>query len=417
MVAAHRIPGWDDKPVPHKANKYPQPRDPDAPRNFSLSLWIGSRGSGKTMKAAMLLKKLEQTGVTFEGRTVDQRIILLSPTADANPVFTVLKNLAPEDVHPEFTEGKLKEIVEDIEHEKEESLLYQRRLKLWKRVIRMKDPDSMLTPEEVNELKAMNWDAPKKPKFPNGPAVNHLVCDDLVGSSIFKQGRNPFVTLCLKNRHLGINVMIMTQSLRCVNKAIRLNASLLVVFRYGNVKTVEDDIYEEVSGRLTPEQFMELYEHATQDPHSALVIDFSQPRDRVFKQNFDHVLRLDGKNTADYPHIPRYLSEQAVCYNYRHPDDDPDSSKNPKPLTGSRKRAAKRSSQNAADPVPHKFARKAPEDYIVNAVAVYDSREDAPPATVISSLISSLVESNEDDAGVPEPLTDPAVGELKLSEL
>ncbi|KAK9812719.1 hypothetical protein WJX72_002585 [[Myrmecia] bisecta] len=240
-IAREPIPHWDNKPVPHKSTK----------------------------------------------------IILLSPTSSANPVFNALKHLDPEDIYKEYTDKNLAQIVASVEFEKEESLKYQSRLKLWQRCLKMKEADG-LNPEELMELEEMGWEPPKKLRFPNGPAVNYLVCDDLVGSALFKQGKNPFVTLVRKNRHLSINIMIACQSLRAVNKAIQLNASLLCIFRYGNKKTVEQDIYEEVSGKLTPEQFLELYEHATEEDHDALVIDFSQPKNKMFKRNFDTVLKLEG---------------------------------------------------------------------------------------------------------------------------
>jgi hypothetical protein len=50
--------------------------------------------------------------------------------------------------------------------------------------------------------------------------------------------------------------------------------------------------FEEVSNLLTESQFEELYKHATQEPHNALVIDThpKTDRDKRFKKNFKVLL-------------------------------------------------------------------------------------------------------------------------------
>lgn len=293
VVHENPISGFDNRPVPHKAKVYPQPANPDLPRCYSLSLWVGSRGSGKTFKLVKLIKMYETEGLYYKGRLRDQRVILCCPTADANPVYTALKHLDLEDIHTNYTDQKLQEILDSVKHEKEESEKYQRRLKVWRRFVACKKTDNM-SPDDLLELHGMGFEPPEKPRYPNGPAVTHLICDDLQGSSLFKSGLNPFVNLCLKNRHLGINVYIACQQIKGCNKSIRSNVSLFCLFRYGNQKMVQEDVYPEVSGLVTPEQFLELYEHATQNPHDALVIDFSMPRERRFKLNFEKVLTLEN---------------------------------------------------------------------------------------------------------------------------
>ena len=75
----------------YKSNKYPQCSDLNLPRMYFVSLFIGSRGSGKTFSCCQLLKLYEKYGLAIGGHYMQQRIILISPTAPANPVFTALK--------------------------------------------------------------------------------------------------------------------------------------------------------------------------------------------------------------------------------------------------------------------------------------------------------------------------------------
>jgi late competence protein required for DNA uptake (superfamily II DNA/RNA helicase) len=65
------------------------------------------------------------------------------------------------------------------------------------------------------------------------------------------------------------------------------------MFKFANKQAVINDIYPVVSAYVTEDQLMELYEHATSEPHSALVIDGTHSK-IVFKKNFDRVLELNS---------------------------------------------------------------------------------------------------------------------------
>ena len=298
-VQERHIKGWDHEMVPQPADPKPQPKDPDLPRNFCASLWVGPKKSGKTQTCIKLLKRFETSGVYLKGRRVSQRIILLSPTVHQNRAWSVLKYLDPDrDVFTDYTDAMLADVISDIEREKRESLEYQRRLAVWKKAARA--PKS-LTQEEYAELELMHWEPPEKPRFPDGPAVNHVVCDDMIGTSIFKQGRNPFTQFVALSRHLLCNVYVLIQHLKGCNTLIRHNSDLYAIWKFGNLKMALEDIYPVVSGACTPEEFAELYTHATGPDHSCLVYDSTQPKERRFKQNFDKVLSVVPSNEQARP--------------------------------------------------------------------------------------------------------------------
>jgi hypothetical protein len=48
MISEQSLDGWDNKPVKFSNVKYPQTKDNNAPQNFFLAIFCGSRGSGKT---------------------------------------------------------------------------------------------------------------------------------------------------------------------------------------------------------------------------------------------------------------------------------------------------------------------------------------------------------------------------------
>jgi hypothetical protein len=214
----------------------------------------------------------------------------MSPTSDANPVFDSLKYLEPSDIHPDYSDSKLLSIIADIKQEAQETVQYQQDLKVFKRF--MKHGESGVTYREFMELAKRDFNPPDAPRFPHG-VVNFLVLDDLVGSSAFKSvGRSALTNLVLKNRHLGINILICSQNLKAIPKSIRTNTSLYVIFRFASMKIICDDLYEEVSNCLTQEQFVELFEYATREPHDSLIIDFSQPKPDRFKMGWGTVLRF-----------------------------------------------------------------------------------------------------------------------------
>lgn len=297
MISEQPIPDWDIK-LKFKPNKYPTPLDASLPRLYFVSLFIGSRGSGKSYSIVKLLKKYEHAGIvdtTLEGNPkVAQRIVLFSPTADANPVFTALRHLdAQVDTVTSYSNDKLLEVVEDVKAEREETVKYQKQLRTWHKFMKVKD-FGHLSHEEVQELEMMGYEEPEPPKYPAG-CVTFFVLDDHIGSTAFKAtGKSALTNLVLKNRHLGICMLIATQNLKAIPKSIRTNASLFVIFKYANKKVITEDLYEEVSNTLTLERFEEVFEHATTEDHDCLVIDFSQPKEARFKKNFDRTLHVSG---------------------------------------------------------------------------------------------------------------------------
>lgn len=299
-VVSEHIENWNNKPVPHKKNKYPLPIDKNSPRMYFVCLAVGSRGSGKTFSIVKLLKQYEKFGIVNQQtqEKTAQRVILFSPTIDANPIFNSLKHLDEKDIITNYSDDKLVEVIEDIKHENDETKEYHQKLALYHKFVKhsRKKPEKLaqiFTPEELMELELMDYEKPKEPTYPNGCTV-FMVLDDLIGSSAFKStGKSALTNLILKNRHLGVNVLIATQSMRGIPKTIRLNVSLFILYRFANKKIVLDDVYQEVSGKLTPDQFEALYDYATNDDHDALVIDMTgTDKQLMFRKNFAEALKF-----------------------------------------------------------------------------------------------------------------------------
>jgi hypothetical protein len=294
-ISTESIKHLQNIPLKFKKDKYPVCGDPNLTRMFFVALFIGSRGAGKTYAATQLISLYEKYGLFEKGKKIDIRTIVLSPTISANKVFSALQSLDKSDIHENYSDHLLLEIADDIKNEKKETEDYKIKMKVWKKFLKMKSEKDLqkLDPLELQQLEMDDYQEPKKPRFPFGVS-NFIILDDLVGSSAFRSvGKSALTNMVLKCRHLAINFLIMTQNLKAIPRSIRTNSSLFVIYRFASQKVICQDLWEEVSNIISVENFEKIFEFATDgDAHNALVIDFTQPKDRRFKKNFGTILRI-----------------------------------------------------------------------------------------------------------------------------
>jgi hypothetical protein len=275
------------------------PKDSHMPYPYYTCLLLGSTGTGKTQSIVKLLLYLQKYKYkNKEGETVPQRIFIVSPTADSNPIYNVLKNLDPDDIHTNYTDQVLVEILADIKAVREEAELYQLHNRLYKRWQKSQN-ELDFTKEEMIILTLMNFDAPRKPKWPVNP-VNHLILDDLIGTPAFKtQGANIINNLSVKCRHLGVNMYILAQTSSQVPRIIRTQARLIMMYRFNSDK-ITKDLYEIVSSIITPEEFEYIYDECTKEKYNFLTID-NTGKDLVLKQNLNYLIKLKRDNKLVKP--------------------------------------------------------------------------------------------------------------------
>jgi len=289
-IQEYHIKELDHVKLEYKQLKYPQANNEYLPRSYFLALFVGVRNSGKTYSVVQLLKQYEISGFKDlkTGKRVPMRIILISPTYRGNPVWTSLKDLnEEEDVYSKYTDETLKHILKDIKEEQKQTKEYQIKLKAYERFLKKKP----LSHEEIWELEHNDYQAPTPPKFVIDP-VTFLILDDCVGSSAYKTGKSPFTQACLNNRHLKINIILLTQNLKAIQKSVRINVSVFVMFKFCSKKVI-DDLYEEVANEYTESEFESIYKYATEGEHNALVLDFTGKKEYLIRQNFNKILELE----------------------------------------------------------------------------------------------------------------------------
>jgi hypothetical protein len=263
-------------------------------------LSIASRMTGKTYSLVQLIKHYEKNTILDEhNRKVELRTFLISPTMEANQIFHALKSIDFEnDTYDTYNDDILLEIIDDIKKVKKECEDYDAYCEAFKKYSKLEEYElHKLDNDSLKILLKYDFQDPKDIiEFQNmkykRPPLNVIVLDDLMGSSAFTQKSKSALTNCvIKNRHLQINFAILVQSMKSVPKSIRLNCSVFFLGRFCNKKIILEDLYEEVSNVLTPEDFEKLYDYAIDKEYGCLIIDCTHKQKR-FLLGWDTVLEL-----------------------------------------------------------------------------------------------------------------------------
>jgi hypothetical protein len=270
---------------------HPIVQNPDLPKGMFLGAFIAPRGGGKTHLVCQLIKRMEEAGFrdpAYDFRKVPLRTILVSPTADANPVFKSLATLDPSDILHDFSFKKWDAVWEDVKFQKEAAESYMREKDIFDR----KRSGQKLSMREEAMIRHLNGEHPQPQGKYHIPPVTAIVFDDLANSPAFKLGHsNTVVNAAIRNRHNRAIMFMAVQHAKSIPRVLRNNLSLLAVGKFQDSGYATDDLYEMVSAFLSKDQFKELYEAATSKPHGFLCVDVDTKRTT---RNFEQELTLDN---------------------------------------------------------------------------------------------------------------------------
>lgn len=297
MIQEIKLNGLDNKPI--KTTKKPPPRstNENLPPCYFTSIFIGSKGSGKTYSLIKLLKNYEKYPIyDNDGHKLDMRVVVFCPTimSTANPIYETLKYLDEDDIIMEYSDDKLLDKLDEIEKEKEDIKDYNKYIEVWKKYLKIDENINLLLPDELLILSKFDFRDPKDVPHPpyKYPRINFLVFDDLVGSAnAFKKGNSAINKLTISHRHLQCNLLFTTQYMKAIPPVLRRNLDIFVIFKFANAQSVVEQIYPEISGVIKEDDFKDLFEYSTLDKHDALIID--QTSKHIFKLNWDTALILD----------------------------------------------------------------------------------------------------------------------------
>lgn len=119
--------------------------------------------------------------------------------------------------------------------------------------------------------------------------VNHLVVlDDLVTTKDQSQIENYYI----RARKLNVSVIYISQSYFRVPKIIRQNLNYLMLLKLSGERELKLILSEGGLG-IDRDQLLALYEYATAEKFSVLLIDYEAPIDKKYRKNFLEYLSIN----------------------------------------------------------------------------------------------------------------------------
>ena len=112
-----------------------------------------------------------------------------------------------------------------------------------------------------------------------------LVIDDLVLSKDLSAVSEVYI----RGRKAGVSVVFISQSFFKIPTVIRQNCSYMVLLKLSGLRDARL-ILSEFSLGITKEELMEIYEHATAEKFSPLIIDLAAPKESRFRKGFSEIL-------------------------------------------------------------------------------------------------------------------------------
>ena len=122
MITEIKLDGLDNNPIKTNKKQPPQSKNKNLPPCYFTSIFIGSKGSGKTYSLIKLIKNYERFPIyDVDNNKLDIRVILFCPTAHsvANPIYESLKYLDDDDIILDYSDDKLLDKINNIEEEKQ----------------------------------------------------------------------------------------------------------------------------------------------------------------------------------------------------------------------------------------------------------------------------------------------------------
>ena len=254
---------------------------------------IGGVGAGKT---SFLLKFLKW----YDKVKAWDKCIFFSPTLkgeNKGETFMTDKHNFELVVHNRYTDLKMKEEANEMKARIEDWKMWERKKEVWAKFKRVKTIDE-LDLDDLMILESMGWEKPQN-EFPNGYPSYVLILDDLVGAKgVFNANCRGFLTeFILQSRHHSCTVIILSQVFKNFLPAQLRQGSFDKWVLFGTKSKHRESIAEEMSDKIEPEKFLEIWDFVCQDPHSCLFVDYTAPLEFMFRKGFDRLVQFDVKKS------------------------------------------------------------------------------------------------------------------------
>ena len=192
------------------------------------------------------------------------------------------------DIYEDYSDELLNDIMEEQKTDMEDYKQTDQDIKLYDKFMRKRQ----LTKKELLRLYTMlnpmteEFEKPVQ-QFDKLP-FTAVILDDLGGTTAFRNGNNALNSIVCKSRHYLTNFFVCVQHPYQCPRALRSQCSHVMLFATKDKKLLEE-LAKENCSHLTPEEFTQLFQHSTNEPHSFMLCDFK--RDEV-RKNFDEILKI-----------------------------------------------------------------------------------------------------------------------------
>ena len=117
-----------------------------------------------------------------------------------------------------------------------------------------------------------------------------IIVDDFANQPAFTRSDKILHSLYTRGRHTFVSSITSTQVFNCLSPIIRKNATELYIYRLRNYRDLEA-LIEELSALYDKKTLLELYNIATDEPHSFWYINLmAKSKKDMFYMNFDRKL-------------------------------------------------------------------------------------------------------------------------------
>lgn len=310
MVKVKKI---DDKSVEIKIppnSRIPIETPPHLFTHHGIQLYVGKRGQGKSVGITNYLRMMKEANKA-------DRIFVISPTVLSNKALLDSLDVEPHDVFDPDDKQAIEKLKDAINEERDDYEEYIKLKKRWKDLqklmrdhkIRIDEIDPDLLLDFADETGAL---VPPQPKYGHeGIPILHCFIDDCQSSGLFRDKR--FLNAVIRHRHLGglkaggavgVSLYIAIQNLKAqaggCPRAIRNNATQMILVGKTKDKQELEDIYSSIAGEVEFDDFIKAYEYATAEPHNSLVIDFHPKEEHPsrFRRNFNEYIMPEKLNVG-----------------------------------------------------------------------------------------------------------------------
>lgn len=270
------------------SSRVPIETSPNMFTHHCIMLCCGKRGQGKSTFICNYLRMLKAEDKA-------DRIIVISPTIHSNEALLQSLNIDMEDCFDPDDPDVIRKVVGLLDEERDEYVEDLEKIERYDRFKKIADNESIpihhLDPYDLVEFADERGNLVRpKTKYGHRPCL-HLFMDDCQSSRVFRDRK--FLNLCIRHRHmgqikldkknkekagaLGVSIYVAIQNLKATGggcpRAIRNNATQMILVGKSKDEQELKDIYGSVSGEINYDDFINGYEYATAEPYNSFVID------------------------------------------------------------------------------------------------------------------------------------------------